>query len=82
MKVLKFEAQWCNPCKMLTKVLEGATYNTPVQYLDIENPEVQDLVSKFNIQSVPTMVKIDDDGNEIGRLEGFLGKEKTLGFLN
>lgn len=82
MKVLKFEASWCGPCKMLSKLLENVEgkYTTAIEVVDIdENP---DLAKKFHVRGVPTMVKLEDDGEtEIERKVGMMNETDLLKFL-
>lgn len=55
-KVLKFSATWCTPCKLLAATLKDVEGITS---LDIdENPE---LTNKYNVRSVPTLVFLKDD---------------------
>lgn len=80
MKVLKFEASWCGPCKMLSKVLEGAEgkYTTEIEVVDIdENP---DLAKQYGVRGVPTMVKVDGD-KEVARKVGMMNESQLLEFL-
>ena len=55
--LVKFAANWCGPCKMLTPILEGVIKN----YSDINVGEVNidthsDLARKDNVRGVPTIV--------------------------
>ena len=69
MKILKFYAEWCGPCKMLTKTLEG--YNeVEIQEIDIDQD--QETAIKYMIRGVPTLVLVDDSGNEIRRKAGMM----------
>ena len=80
MKVLKFEASWCGPCKMLSKVLEGAEgkYTTEIEVVDIdENPE---LAKQYGVRGVPTMVKLDGD-KEVARKVGMMNEADLIKFL-
>lgn len=45
MKVLRFTAVWCEPCKMLAKNLDNVTTQVPIQVLDIDKEE--DLARHF-----------------------------------
>jgi thioredoxin 1 len=58
MKLLKFSASWCGPCKMLTKVMESIEFPYEVVDVDIEGNE--ELVAKYGVRGVPTLVLLDD----------------------
>jgi thioredoxin 1 len=66
-KILKFSATWCQPCKMLTKQLEGEDFGVPLQEVDIDANE--SLAKEFGIRGVPTLVLVRD-GQEVKRLSG------------
>lgn len=68
MKLLKFYADWCNPCKKQTEMLEDFK-DIPVESYNIEDEEHADLVDEKRIQSLPTLI-IDDDGKEVARFVG------------
>lgn len=62
MKILKFSASWCQPCKALTKTLQDVNLaGFELQEVDVE--ENQELAAKYGIRNVPTMVMVDDSGN-------------------
>jgi len=81
MKALKFEASWCQPCKMLTKVMEDAAdkITTTVEKVDID--ENMELAKQYGIRGVPTMVLVDDEGKEIKRQSGVMMEAQLLEFL-
>lgn len=61
MKIIRFTASWCNPCKMLAKNLETANLGHPIEVVDIDvHPE---LAQEYSIRSVPTLVLLADDGS-------------------
>jgi thioredoxin 1 len=62
MKLLKFSASWCGPCKMLTKVMESVEFPYIVEEVDIEGNE--ELVAKYGVRGVPTLILLDDN-NEV-----------------
>jgi len=69
MKILKFKATWCGPCRILTSRLEGFKA-CDVEELDIDDEKAYELAEKFGIRGVPTMVLVDDEGKELKRWVG------------
>jgi thioredoxin-related protein len=41
----------------------------------------RDLVEKYSVMAVPTLVKVDEEGNEIARLRGAQTAEKLKEFF-
>lgn len=81
MKVLKFYAEWCGPCKALTQVIKNAgdKITLPIEEVDIDNNLM--MAQTFNIRSVPVMVVVDDKENEIRRKVGMMNEAQLLEFL-
>ena len=81
MKVLKFYAEWCQPCKMLSQVIKNAgdKITVPVEDVDIDNNLM--LSVDYKVRSVPTIVLLDDEGKEIKREVGMMNEQKLLDFL-
>lgn len=81
MKVLKFYAEWCGPCKMLSKVFEGAgdKITIPVEEIDIDKQ--MEVAQQYGIRGVPTMVVLDAEGKEVRRQSGYMNEHKLLDFL-
>ena len=81
MKLLKFYAEWCGPCKMQTMIIKGAEdkITIPVEEIDIDN----DLMTavNFGVRSVPTMVLVDDERKEIKRKVGVMKEAELLEWL-
>jgi len=82
MKALKFYATWCEPCKMLSKIIEGVgdKITMPIEDIDIE--QNMELAQKYSIRGVPALVIVDENGTEIKRQSGMLMEDKLLEFLS
>lgn len=62
-KVYKFFSNTCAPCKMLTSMLRNTESKELIEDVDISKS--LDLVRKFNIRKVPTLVFIDEKGEHL-----------------
>ena len=70
-KILKFESDSCPQCKALSATLERITkeYKTDMKSIDIEEDNNQDLIRKYNIRSIPTIIFLNEN-KEYNRLVG------------
>lgn len=66
-KLLYFGAEWCGPCKDYKPTLDQLDQDRVIRYdIDIDFEER----SKYDIRGVPTLIIINENGEE---LERFLG---------
>jgi len=81
MKAIKFYAEWCQPCKMLTRIMEDAAdqITIPVDNIDIDKD--MDTTITYGVRGVPTMVLVDENGTEIGRKVGMMNEQELITFL-
>lgn len=81
MKLMKFSASWCGPCKMLSRVMEDVDLGD-VQLVNVDVDENADLAAQYGIRGVPTMVLLDAADKEVGRLVGMVNEAKIKEFIN
>lgn len=81
MKLLKFYATWCEPCKGLAMIINGAKDKIDMPIEDVNIEENMDLALQYGIRSVPTLVVVDEDGNAIKKNVGVLNESQLLDFL-
>ena len=81
MKLLKFYADWCGPCKGLTMVINGAKdkINIPIEEINIDEELMTSV--EYGVRSVPTMVLLDENNNEVKRQVGMMNETQLLEFL-
>ncbi len=81
MKVLKFYADWCGPCKTQTQIIKSAAdkITTPIEEVNID--ENLFMAQNFLVRSVPTLVLVDSEEKEIKRHVGVLKEAELLEFL-
>ena len=67
MRILRFTAPWCQPCKELAKNILKSNITLPIEVIDIDlNPE---LATEYGIRSVPTLIMLDWN-KEVKRITG------------
>lgn len=79
MTLLKFYAEWCGPCKLLTKILKEN--NIEHTAIDIDTEDGAIAADEYNIKSVPTLIMLDDESKEIKRHIGSITKNQLNNFL-
>jgi thiol:disulfide interchange protein len=90
-----FTAEWCPPCRLLQRQVfadpraaeEIEIRFVPVRVLDRQREEgrnehwVDSLQARYRVNSFPTLIVAGVDGRESRRVEGFMGRDATLGLL-
>lgn len=76
-KVLIFSAKWCEPCKDLDPIIREAKsrFGKKVEFtvLDVDDTNNQELVEKYHISPIPTMIFLRPDGEVADYSVGFSG---------
>lgn len=73
-KLIKFEKDNCKPCEFVTQYLndKGVEFEAINAYNDPMK------ASKMKVRSVPTLMLLDNEGNEIKRIVGYNPQEIDL----
>jgi len=68
--VVDFFAEWCMPCLMQSPIIEDlAVQLKDVKFVKINKEDNTELVSKYNITSIPCLV-VFKEGKEVERIIG------------
>lgn len=75
--VVDFSADWCSWCKKLEPTIKNLEqkYSDKIDFKTIDTDEHPELAKAYNIKGLPTLVFLDKNGNEAGRIEGFTSEE-------
>ncbi|PCH37772.1 thioredoxin [Wolfiporia cocos MD-104 SS10] len=86
--LVDFYADWCNPCKMLSPILESVTSDPnvksgsglPLDLVTIDTDNEIELAQQYNIRSLPTVLAFKD-GQPAHRFVGALPEAQVRAWL-
>jgi hypothetical protein len=79
--ILKFYSNSCMPCKVLTERIKSLDSKVNIWEIDITDNSNCSIIERYSIMSIPTLLKIDKNGNELQREVGLISIDKLANFL-
>lgn len=82
--VVDFYADWCQPCKAMSLVIDevaSENKNEDLVFVRLNIDDEEKIADLYGIQYIPTLVFIKD-GKEVDRITGYVEKEDLIEFAN
>lgn len=72
MKLVKFGARWCQPCKTIKPILEKLTKENGLEFVekDVDNADEMNELKALGIKQIPTVYFEKEDGSKSQILSG------------
>ena len=86
-QMIKFSAPMCSDCQAMAEVLSQVEpqYKDRVEFVEIsvnqKSPQVAEMIKKYNVKLVPTMIFTNAKGEQVARVEGSMPKEELVKYL-
>lgn len=78
--LLKFEAPWCSGCKVLSNLLKDVDL-TGIDVVPINIDADTASAKAYGVRGLPTLIALDETGEETKRISGVLNKDELMKFL-
>ena len=81
--LVDFWAEWCGPCRMVGPVVEELAndYNGKVKFVKVNVDEANELASKYNVFSIPTLILLNK-GEIVSQQVGAASKESYQSMID
>jgi len=80
-KLVYISATWCGPCKTFGPTMEKvAGTGIPVRKVDAD--QNKQVLSEYQIRSVPAVIKIDSSGKMLDKFVGVRSMQEVVDFYN
>jgi thioredoxin-like negative regulator of GroEL len=80
-KLIYISSEGCEPCRTFSPIMGRVSKSgIPVTKLDADRDKFN--VLKWGVRSIPTVLKMDINGNIIGRFTGVRSEQEVINFYN
>lgn len=77
--IVDIKAQWCNPCKQLSPIIDelSSEYNGKVTVAKIDADECRDIIVNLGVRNIPTVL-FYKDGEIVDKFTGMKPKSQIV----
>ena len=80
-KLVYISSTWCGPCKTFSPIMSKiASSGIPVEKVDADSNS--DVLTKYGVRSIPTVIKVDNNGNMLDKFVGVKSEQEVINFYN
>ncbi len=85
--LLIFTSSMCMDCQKMKGIISEVenNYNKKINFIHInateKNKKVQESIKNHHVVLVPTLIFLDENGNETNKIEGYIPKEELISEL-
>lgn len=81
-KLEKYGAVYCMPCKVMDKTLNELKQKMPIEIVKFDADEDEEHFDDMNIKSVPTLIFYNENGEEVRRTTGNKTLQQIIDIIN
>ncbi len=81
LKIIKFEAEWCGPCKAMRPAYNKVSKSEPgVEFQTVDIDQQPKIADSYKVEVVPTIVAVKN-GRVVGKLIGLQSEAQLRKFV-
>lgn len=86
-QLIKFSSNMCGECKRVEPVVQAVMtkYQDKIHYVaipvQVSNKYNEDMINRYNVTLVPTIVILDSNNKIVKRIEGYIDQNTLDGYL-
>lgn len=82
LKLVKYSAAWCKPCKRLSEMLTDPIFNSlEIAEIDVDSVDSSVMVNA-GVRGIPTLILVDECNKEVKRISNVASKQHLKDWLD
>lgn len=75
MKLIKFYATWCGPCKLMAPIVDKFVnkHHDKIEFVEIDVDNDEEAAKKYKVMGLPTII-LEDESGTLLRLSGTMNE--------